>query len=87
MKGDRPARPIPRQPFVDGALRDPGRRRSLGHRPTLLSDTVNQKGSTMDRHARILVNVHPGLQEQTVWLRNHSLTPKPRVNNLHSNDS
>ena len=46
-----------------------------------------KKGSTANRHAGILMDVHPGLQDQTVWLRNHSLTPKSRVNNLHSNDS
>lgn len=28
----------------------------------------------------MLMDVHPGLLGETVWLRNHSLTPKPRMN-------
>ena len=87
MQGDRATRPMPRQPFVGGALRYAGRRSSLCHRPAVLAYPSYKKGSTADRHARILMDVHPGLLGQTVWLRNHSLTPKSRVNNLHSNDS
>jgi hypothetical protein len=40
----------------------------------------------VDRHARMLVNVHPRLQGQLFRSRNHSFNPSPRMNNLYSND-
>ncbi len=43
--------------------------------------------STVDRHACMLVDVHPRLLGETVACRNPSLTPSPRMNNLHSNDT
>ena len=41
----------------------------------------------MDRHPRILVDVHPRLPGQLFRSRNPSFNPRPRMNNLHSNDS
>jgi hypothetical protein len=43
--------------------------------------------STMDRHAGILVHVHPGLRLRVGRLRNPSLAAHPRMNNLPSFDS
>ena len=36
----------------------------------------------MDRHARILVDVHPRLQGQLFRFHDHSFDPRPRMNNL-----
>ena len=36
----------------------------------------------MDRHARILVNVHPRLPGKLFRSHNPSFNPKPRMNNL-----
>ena len=77
---------MPRQPLVGRAHRHPSGRSGLRHPPALRANALNKKESTVARHPGMLVDVHPGLLGQTVWLRNHSLTPKPRVNNLHSND-
>jgi hypothetical protein len=41
----------------------------------------------MDRHACILVNVHPRLPGKLFRSRNHSFNPKPRMNNLLGNNS
>ena len=41
----------------------------------------------MDRHARILVDVHPRLPGQLFRPRNDSFNPRPRMNNLHSSHS
>ena len=41
----------------------------------------------MERHACVLVNVHPRLPGQLFRSHNPSFNPKPRMNNLHSNDS
>jgi len=41
----------------------------------------------MDCHARILMNVHPRLLGKLFRSHNPSFNPKPRMNNLHSNDS
>ncbi len=87
MQGQFAARPVARQPLVGRALRNAGSQGSLRYRPAIAVYPLDKKGSTTNRHAGILVDVHPGLHEKTVWLRNHSLTPKSRVNNLHSNDS
>jgi hypothetical protein len=38
----------------------------------------------MNRHARILVNVHPRLWGKLFRSRNHSFNPSPRMSNLHS---
>ena len=48
---------------------------------------LDQKESTVDRHARILVDVHPRLLGQLFRSCNHSFNPKPRMNNLHSSHS
>ncbi len=40
----------------------------------------------MDGHARILVDVHPELLAKLACVETHSFNPKPRMNNLHSND-
>jgi hypothetical protein len=45
---------------------------------------LDQKESTMNRHAGILVNVHPRLPGQLFRSRNHSFNPKPRMNNMAS---
>ncbi len=50
-------------------------------------DTLAEKVSTMDGHACILVDVHPGLLGKLSYVANHSFNPKLRMNNLHSNDN
>ena len=87
MEGALAARPIPRQPGVGGAFRDPGGRRGVDHPPAGLAHPLDQKELTMDRHARMLMDVHPRLPGQLFRSRNHSFNPTPRMNNLHSNDS
>ena len=81
------ARPKASQPLVGGPLRHAGSRGGLGDAPAFDHDAVHQKGSTMDRHAGILVGVHPGLRLRAGWLRNPSLAATLRMNNLHSFDS
>ena len=39
---------------------------------------------TVDRHARMLVDVHPRFPGQLFRSRNHSFNPKPRMNNMAS---
>ena len=41
----------------------------------------------MDGHAHILAGVHPGLPAKPPLVETHGFNPKPRMNNLHSNDS
>jgi hypothetical protein len=41
----------------------------------------------MHRHARILVDVHPGLRLRVGWFRNPSLAAPSRMNNPHSFDT
>jgi hypothetical protein len=56
--------------------------------PPASMDAVDQQGSTLRRQARILVDVHLGLPGRAVdRCGNHSFTPLPRMNNLHSFDS
>ena len=81
-----PASAIACQPLGGGARRYPCRNGRIAHPPTFLPDPANHEVSTVDRHACMLVNVHPRLLGETVACRNHSLTPSPRMNNLHSND-
>jgi hypothetical protein len=78
------ARPPPRQPFVPGPQRNPGGQRGVLDPPTMVANPRHQKESTMHRHARILVDVHPGLLGKLLWSGNHSFNPSPRMNNLHS---
>ena len=40
----------------------------------------------MNGHTGILMDVHPGAPVGVGRLRNPSLTPRPRMNNLHSFD-
>ena len=87
VEGGLAARPMPRQPLVGRANRHAACRGRLRHPPALQANALNKKESTVARHPGMLVDVHPGLLGQTVWLRNHSLTPKLRMNNLHSNDN
>ena len=55
--------------------------------PTLLAHPPHQKESTMGRHTRILVNVHPRLRGELFRSDNHSFNPSPRMNNLYSSHS
>jgi len=87
VEGALAARPIPRQPAVGGAFRNPGGGRRGNHPPAGFAHPLDQKESTMDRHAGILVDVHPRLPGQLFRSRNRSFNPKPRMNNLHSNDN
>jgi hypothetical protein len=41
----------------------------------------------MNRHAGMLMGVHPGHSVRVGWLRNPSLSPALRMNNLHSFDT
>ena len=75
------------EPGIGGALRHAGGRRGIRDAPPLLADAAHQKGSTMDRHAGILVDVHPGLRLRVGWNRNPSLAAQSPMNNLHSFDS
>jgi hypothetical protein len=84
VEGALAARPPPRQPLVRGAHRHPGGQGGVLDPPAMLAHPRRQKDSTMHRHARILVNVHPGLQGQLFRSRNHSFNPRPRMNNLYS---
>jgi hypothetical protein len=56
-------------------------------RPPHCGHPRHQKDSTMHRHARILVDVHPELRLRVGGLRNPSLAALLQMNNLHSNDS
>jgi hypothetical protein len=76
-----------RQPFGGHAGRDAGGAGCLGNPPTVALDPVYQKGSTMHRHAGMLVDIHPGAPVRFGWLRSPSLTSQPRMNNRHSFDS
>jgi hypothetical protein len=76
-----------RQPGIGGAFRDPRGRRRIDHPPAGHTHPLDQKESTMDRHARILVDVHPRLPGKLFRSHNPSFNPMPRMNNLHSNDS
>ena len=62
------------EPCIGRALGNAGGLRGIGHAPPLFADAAHQKGSTMDRHAGILVNVHPGLRLKG-WLDSQ---PQPR---------
>jgi hypothetical protein len=83
----RTTRPVARQPFIGGALRHARRFRGVRNAPAVIADAAHQKGSTMDRHAGILVDVHPGLRLRVGWSRNPSLAALSRMNNLHSFDT
>jgi hypothetical protein len=87
VEGALATRPPPRQPFVPGPQRNPGGQRGVLDPPTMVANPRHQKESTMDRHARILVDVHPRLHGQLFRNRNHSFNPRPRMNNLHSSRS
>jgi hypothetical protein len=52
--------------------------------PATVANPRHKKESTMNRHARILVNVHPRLWGKLFRSRNHSFNPSPRMSNLHS---
>jgi hypothetical protein len=80
------ARPMPRQPLVGAPFGDPGRLGSVPDAPAFTANARDEEGSTMDRHAGMLVDVHPGAPGEVGWRRNPSLTPQPRMNNLHSFD-
>jgi hypothetical protein len=84
MEGRLAARPMPRQPLVRGAHRHAGGARGGLDPPALLANSPDQKESTVDRHARILVDVHPRLLGKLFRSGNHSFNPSPRMNNLHS---
>jgi hypothetical protein len=61
--------------------------RRVGDTPPLLANAPHQKDSTMDRHAGMLVNVHPGPRLRVGAIRNPSLAAPSRMNNLHSFDT
>ena len=86
VKRRRAARPMPRQPLVGRALRNAGRLGGIGNAPASSPHATHQKGSTMHRHAGILMDVHPGLRLRVGWSRNPNLAAQPRMNNLHSFD-
>jgi len=86
MEGRLAARPPPGQPRVGGADGHAGRGGGLPDRPASLDDAGHQKESAVHGHARILVDVHPGLPAELLRSHSHSFNPKPRMNNLHSND-
>jgi hypothetical protein len=69
------------------ALHGDGRQRSVDDPPALLAHPRHEKESTMDRHACILVDVHPELRLKVGGLPNPNLAALLRMNNLHSNDS
>lgn len=81
------ARPEAGQPLVGRADRDPGSLCRICDTPAPFPHPLHQRDSTMKGHPRILMHVHPGAQVGVGWLRNPSLTSRPRMNNLHSFDS
>lgn len=72
---------------VSGVPRDPGCGCGFADLSTLLTDASAGRGPTMDGHAHILAGVHPGLPAKPPLVETHGFNPKPRMNNLHSNDS
>jgi len=73
-------------PFADSFA---GNAERLGHRrhgPAALQ-AFDDQHSTELRGSGILMDVHPGLRVCGCWPRNHSLSPEPRRDNLHSSDS
>ena len=88
---ERSARPAALQamassPLAHGLGRDPGRGGDAGHAPAL-SQALDHQASTMRRVLGILVDVHPAAPGWGCELGSHNLPPRPRVDNLHSNDS
>jgi hypothetical protein len=73
-------------PLAHGLGRDPGRGGDAGHAPAL-SQALDHQASTMRRVLGILVDVHPAAPGWGCELGSHNLPPRPRVDNLHSNDS
>src|SRR5204862_5198319 len=73
----RAAAAITGQPLVGRALRHACRPGGIAHPPAFNLDTLDQKDSTMHRHARILTNAHPGLRPRVGWLRNPYLAASP----------
>src|SRR5450755_3487627 len=73
-------------PFADRFAGDAERLGDRRHRPAALEATDDQH-STMGRGSGILMDVHPGLRVWGWWPRNHSFSPEPRRDNLHSTDS
>jgi hypothetical protein len=87
MQGALAARPMPRQPLVRGAHRHPGSQGRVLDPPAMLAHPPDQKESTVDCHARMLVDVHSRLLGKLFWSSNHSFNPSPRMNNLYSSHS
>ena len=73
-------------PRAHGLGRDPGRGGDAGHAPAL-SQALDHQASTMRRVLGILVDVHPAAPGWGCELGSHNLPPRPRVDNLHSNES
>jgi hypothetical protein len=67
-----------------GYAGSPGR---VGDPPAFNIDAMHKEGSTVDRQAGMLVNVHPGLRLWVGWNRNPSLAAPSRMNNLHGFNS
>jgi hypothetical protein len=59
----------------------------MGDTPAFVPDAADHRGSTFRRQPRMLVDVHPGAPVGVGWLRNPSLKPPPRMNDLHRFDS
>ena len=76
VEGRRAARPIARQPARGGARRDPGGRRRVDHPSASLTDPLDQKELTMDRHAGILVNVSSEAPGAAVQVSQPQLQPQ-----------
>jgi hypothetical protein len=73
---------------VHAADQQASRRCRIGNLPAMLFDPTDHRGSTLRRHASILVQVHPeSLPIMRVGAATHSLTGLSRVNNLHSFDT
>jgi len=75
------------QPSIGGPFRHPGGHGGIDHAPAGIAHALDQQESTMDRHACILVDVHPRLPGKLFRSHNPSFNPKPRMNNLYSNDT
>lgn len=86
MKRRFAAGPKAGQPLVGGADRDAGGSSRISCASALDHDPPRQQDSTVERHAGMLVDVRPGAPGRVGWLRNPSLTSRPRMNNLHSFD-
>jgi hypothetical protein len=56
---------------------------ALATRQLATRDAFNQEGSTVDRHAGMLVNVHPGLRLR-IKCRNPTLAALSQMNNFHT---